>query len=176
MLRSKLVDGPKLNLGSYHECFELLRLLFGFLDVGPGVGRDTHGSCAGRGTCHDDILAAKEARKSNASNMSVLLARGRGSCKCNHPFNGTGCDEGQCPAGNEYVTGKMQPDSCKACQPNHFKTQPGNYPCQPADLFVAILTLASVLAGGFLPVMLGNRIPIQEISNTGQARNTICSS
>ncbi|CAE7874708.1 PDIL1-4, partial [Symbiodinium sp. KB8] len=86
--------------------------------------------CSRRGYCRDDAAALREFPERSRLQLSAVT--GNGSCTCNEPFEGEGCENGECPAGQEYHLEELF--TCQPCFPGWFKAQSGNSNrCQICD-------------------------------------------
>ena len=89
----------------------------------PKVAQGEGVACSGRGRCLDDAAARQQFPWKNRLQLSTVT--GNGSCICNEPFWGEGCENGMCPEGQEY--GHVEDRfTCHPCFPGWFKPEPGN--------------------------------------------------
>jgi len=87
--------------------------------------------CSRRGYCRDDAAALREFPERSRLQLSAVT--GNGSCACHEPFQGEGCEKGECPAGQEYHLEELF--TCQPCFPGWFKAQSGNSNrCQICDV------------------------------------------
>ena len=90
----------------------------------PCPGAEDGFVCSRRGHCQDDATALRSLQGSRQSRLQLATITGNGSCACNPPFSGDGCENGECPPGQQYAQEELF--MCQPCYPGWFKAKPGN--------------------------------------------------